>query len=315
MNKWQKLGLVAGVCTATLTTAHIINKIIFKTATSKGITNKRFYSTYPWKFGEISYSVTGEGKPLLLVHDLSAFSSSYEWDNVVDELSKKHTVYTIDLLGCGKSEKPNLTYTTYMYTQLLCDFINNVIKEKTDVIATNTSAPMVIASAFNYKDIFNKIILVSPESIKTAMLSPNNRSKITRVILETPIIGTLVYNICTTKANINNKLAANVFAKGEVANDYLEAYYENSHLGGASSKHLFTSEQCRFTTVAIARLLAAIDNCIYIISGELDNNHCVVDEYVNINNAIETYEIPNSKKLPQVEEPEEFVQQVEIFLA
>lgn len=315
MNKWQKLGLFAGVCTAVLTTAHLINKLIFSTATSKGITDKRINSCYPWKFGNISYSVQGSGKPVLLIHDLSSFSSSYEWDNVIDILAEKHTVYTIDLLGCGNSDKPNLTYTTYMYTQLVADFINNVITKKTDVIATSASAPIAVASAFNNKDIINNIILVSPESIKTAMLTPTKQSKITRIILETPIIGTLVYNICASKGSINNTMANHIFAKGEVPSDFLDAYYESSHLQGAASKHLYTSKECHYTTVAIARLLASVDNSIYIIGGELDNNANVIEEYTDLNPAIETYFIPNAKKLPQVEEPEEFAKQVDIFLA
>ena len=314
MNKWQKLGVTVGIVSTILTTTHIINRLIFRTATAKNITNKRSCSIYPWKFGDISYSVSGSGKPLLLVHDLNAYSSSYEWDNVIDDLSKNHKVYTLDLLGCGKSDKPNLTYTTYMYTQLISDFVTNVIGSKSDVIATNTSAPMIIAAAFNNNKIFNKIVLVSPESIKNAMLTPNNQSKITRIILETPIIGTLVYNICVCRPGINNYLQKNIFANNEVPNDYLNAYYENAHVKGAASKHLFTSDKCHFTTVTIGRLLSEIDNSIYIITGELDNNTYIIDEYVNINNAIETYAIPNSKKLPQVEEPEEFVKQVEIFL-
>ena len=60
-----------------------------------------------------------------LIHDLKPESSSYEWKRVVKALAKKHTVYTIDLLGCGYSDKPNITYTAYMYTQLLNDFIVN----------------------------------------------------------------------------------------------------------------------------------------------------------------------------------------------
>ena len=52
---------------------------------------------------------------------------------------KDHTVYTIDLLGFGRSEKPNLTYTNYLYVQLVTDFIQNIIGEKTDIIASNES--------------------------------------------------------------------------------------------------------------------------------------------------------------------------------
>ncbi|WP_027437913.1 alpha/beta fold hydrolase [Lachnospira multipara] len=315
MNKWQKIGLAASICGATLTTVHLINKFIFSTATAKGITNNRVYSTYPWKFGDINYCSYGEGSPILLIHDLNSYSSLYEWDNVIDELSKNHKVYAIDLLGCGKSDKPYLTYTTYMYTQLIADFINCVIREKTDVIVSGSSAPMVIASAFNNKDVINKIVLVSPISIKSALIGPNKQSKITRFILETPIIGTLVYNICQSKSSINKELKNDAFADGVVPCDFLDAYYENSHINGSSCKHLFTSKKCHYTTISLSRLLPAINNSIFIISGELDNNTRILEEYTTANNAIETFSIPNSKKLPQIEEPEEFVKQVEIFLA
>ena len=48
----------------------------------------------------------------------------------------EHTVYTIDLLGCACSEKPGVTYTNFVYVQVICDFIRNVIGEKTDVITS-----------------------------------------------------------------------------------------------------------------------------------------------------------------------------------
>ena len=91
---------------------------------------------YHWKYGNIYYTKSGKGKPVLLIHDLDSTSSSYEWEAVIKKLSEDHTVYAIDLLGCGRSEKPNMTYTNYLYVQLVNDFIHAVIGEKTDVIAT-----------------------------------------------------------------------------------------------------------------------------------------------------------------------------------
>ena len=68
-----------------------------------------------------------------------SLQSSMEWDKVIDTLSREHTVYTIDLLGCGKSDKPAITYTCYLYVQLLTDFIRDIIGEKTDIVATGAS--------------------------------------------------------------------------------------------------------------------------------------------------------------------------------
>ena len=144
MNKWKKLGLAAGMGTAAFTTAHIINQCIFQAAVSDKITENKSILKYKWRLGNVAYTVCGKGSPLLLIHDLKPESSSYEWKRVVKALAKKHTVYTIDLLGCGYSDKPNITYTAYMYTQLLNDFIVNVIARRVSVAATGQSAPLTI---------------------------------------------------------------------------------------------------------------------------------------------------------------------------
>ena len=57
--------------------------------------------------GNIYYTKCGSGKPLLLIHDLHFASSGYEWESIREQLSRSYTVYTLDLLGCGRSEKPN----------------------------------------------------------------------------------------------------------------------------------------------------------------------------------------------------------------
>lgn len=130
--------LSAGAATATA----FINKAIKISATSKNVLNDPKSLCYKWRLGNIHYTKSGNGKPLLLIHDLTPASSGYEWTPLVNKLSENYTVYTIDLLGCGRSEKPNLTYTNYLYVQLLSDFIKSEIGHRTDVIATGASAAL-----------------------------------------------------------------------------------------------------------------------------------------------------------------------------
>ena len=106
MNKWQKVGLAAGMGTAVIATTHIINKFIFKYATINNYTfENKSENSYGWKFGNIAYSAYGDknASPLLLIHDLNAYSSGYEWNNVIQHLSDTHYVYVLDMLGCGHS--------------------------------------------------------------------------------------------------------------------------------------------------------------------------------------------------------------------
>lgn len=316
MNKWKKIGLAVGMGAVTVSAIHLVNRFIFQTATAKKLTDieKRFH--YNWKFGNISYTVKGDGLPLLLIHDLQSTSSSYEWKNIVNNLSKKRRVYAIDLLGCGYSDKPNITYTTYMYTQLINDFVTNIIGKRTDVIAAGDAASLTIMAGFNNPDIFDKIVLVSPQSVKSAMAIPDRKSNIRRKLLNSPILGTMIYNICMSRKNIREHFNKNLFYNTLPLNcELVDAYYENAHLYGSSAKYLYTSCVCRYTTASISRGVGELDNCIYIISGEKSNNAAeIAEEYTSLNPAIEVAFIENAKHLPQLEQPKKFIETVKIFI-
>ena len=111
-------------------TIHFVNRFINMTADIKNILKAENGNFYDWKNGQIYYTKRGSGSPLLLIHDLNPVSSSYEWCKVIRKLEKKHTVYTMELLGYRRSAKPYLTYKNYLYVQLVMDFIQNVNKKK-----------------------------------------------------------------------------------------------------------------------------------------------------------------------------------------
>ena len=64
----------------------------------------------------------------------------------------------MDLLGCGRSEKPNLTYTNYLYVQLISDFIQSEIGHRTDVIATGSSSSLIVMACANRSELFDLLI-------------------------------------------------------------------------------------------------------------------------------------------------------------
>ena len=66
-------------------------------------------------------------RPLLLIHGIHAAAWSFEWRHNVDYLARDHTVYTIDLLGFGRSDRPAIRYTSRTYISLISDFVAQVI--------------------------------------------------------------------------------------------------------------------------------------------------------------------------------------------
>ena len=142
---WKRnLGIFAVFTGSMIGTMHVINRVITYIATAENYLDKDSYEYYNWRFGKIAYKKKGNGSPILLVHNLDVCSSSDEWKNIEKELAKTNTVYSIDLLGCGCSDHPALTYTNFLYVQLITDFIKHIIGKKTDIIVSGDSSSFVL---------------------------------------------------------------------------------------------------------------------------------------------------------------------------
>lgn len=245
------LTLAAGAATATA----VINKCIKVSATSKNLLAESKSLCYKWRFGNIHYTKTGTGKPILLVHDLTAFSSGYEWTQLVNYLKDQYTVYTIDLLGCGRSEKPDLTYTNFLYVQLLSDFIKSEIGHRTNIIATGASSALVIMACNQAPELFDQIMLINPDSLVTCSQIPNKHAKLYKFILDLPIVGTLLYHIASSKQAITEEFTRDYYCNPySVKSSYVDVYYEAAHLG-ESPKSLYASVKCNYTKCNIVNAL------------------------------------------------------------
>ena len=240
---WKKK-LTTGAVLASLTagTIYTINKVISFTSTLDNLLCKDDGQYFDWRFGKIFYRKQGQGKPILLIHDLTVNSSSHEWNKLVKSLKKRNTVYTIDLLGCGHSEKPNLTYTNFLYVQLLTDFIKTVIGEKTDVVATGTSSSFVLMACANDDSIIDRIMMINPTSLSTLATIPTKRTKFLRCLLLTPLIGTFLYNILMSKRLSDQNFFEENFQDPEAVDSELkDSYYEASHLDYSHGRYLLGS--------------------------------------------------------------------------
>ncbi len=282
-----------------------LNKFIETTSGMKKLLNEHTGYFFEWRYGNIFYTKQGEGTPLLLIHDLHPASSSVEWSRIIRKLSKDHTVYTIDLLGCGRSDKPNLTYTNYMYVQLITDFVKKIIGEKTDAIATGSSCSFTLMAANMDEIIFEKLFFISPASLESMQLNPDKKSNFGKKILEFPIIGTFVYNLQMTENKINEIFEKEYYRKKTLISSKLkDTYYESAHADHGNGRFLFGSIFGNYTNINIIPALKKIENPIFII-GSRDTEESIrrMDSYVKFDETIETAYISNCNILPQLENP------------
>lgn len=311
----RNLKKVIGITTTAVAGMYIINRIVDYTAGQKNLLNTEEGNIYHWKNGNIFYTVSGKGTPVVLIHELNPASSAKEWSKIVHRLEKKHTVYTIDLLGCGRSEKPGITYTNFLYVQLINNFIHDIIKEAANIVVTGISSSFVIMAQAMEPDNFKKIILVNPSDINIIREMPTKETKAAKTILEIPILGTFIYNLIMHHKRIRNYIESKYFFKKTFLSSKLEdTYFESAHKGNSAGKYLLASTKGNYINIDITNAVKKADNLYIISSRERNNAVAITEKYLHLNKNIEATYISNSRYLPQLETPDKFKDIVLMFL-
>ncbi len=298
-----KLGIFAGIV------MYFANKFVESSALLRKLLRIDSGYYYNWKHGSIYYTKQGHGDPLLLIHDLYPSSSSAEWNEVIEELSQSHTVYAIDLPGCGRSTKPHITYVNYFFTQLLSDFVTDVIQEPTAVTATGISASFATMAAHLYPDNFTKLTFINPQSPSQLATIPANTAKFTKSIMDCPILGTFLYYIFCSENEIEYNFTEEYFYNPFlVSSKIIHTYYESAHWNQGSGRFLLSSLHGNYINTNVNLAFSNLAQDTQLIFGkELANAENIAASYQKLNPVIKVSYISKAKMLPHLEAPEKFL--------
>lgn len=161
---------------------------------------------YAWKHGNVFYHKRGHGNPVILLHGFEPAQSGKDVVSLSKHLASNHTVYSVDLLGFGYSDKPWITYTNYLYVLQIQDFIREIVGDVTDIIACGGSGLCALQAYKDDPSMIGKIILVDPCYKEKFNLSGTISKKL-KSLIDFPVIGTFIYNIysLTGKAPFNKE--------------------------------------------------------------------------------------------------------------
>ena len=310
----KKLMKVLTVISAVLAVIAAINRIIFFLAELERKKKKSRGKIFEWKYGKISYTVKGHGKPILLVHGLDTGSSRAEWEASADILSQNYMVYSVDLLGFGESQKPNLTYSSYLYSRLIADFIGNVIKQPVFAAACRGGAPVLLAACkLLPAGKVKKIVLVSPSHYY--LNSYTNHRLLLKNLIKLPIIGTGIYNFINSKAVTAAMLKEYGYYNGDrVTADVVNRYYYPAHYGGANAKLPAAYSFGGFLSADAERLAGEINIPIRCVAGGNDKpGLSFIKKLLQNNNNITVSIFQNARALPHEENPGSFTRTCRAF--
>ncbi len=269
------------------------------------LSNKGYHS-YKWRDMDIAYIKKGHGMPLLLIHDLDIYSSSDEWEGVIEDLSNDYTVYALDLLGCGRSSHPRTKYTIYEYQKVIRDFIVEVIHKPTNIAASHNSAQIALALGRLHPEYIMQILLINPtlpaaEDDKLTKIVPWKKWLIGK-LLSLPIYGTAWFNYTHREEAINEDLEQRYY--NPVSKKAKTLSYYVSHKKFSAAKYLSQSIELGYLASNIDVSRETFDVPVNLLFAKgYDRAHKYSSFYEQKFTDADTYYVHHSMWYPQVEQP------------
>jgi pimeloyl-ACP methyl ester carboxylesterase len=269
---------------------------------------------YRWRGHDIAFTRRGSGPALLLVHSVHAAAWSYEWRANVDALARSHTVYTIDLLGFGRSDRPALRYSARLYIGLLGDFVRDVIDAPCVLVASSISAAYAIVLGARDPGLFPLLVLIEPTGLVRLHEPAGAGGDATRFALAAPVLGTAAFNGLVSRRSLRSYLERIYVDHDFVTDDLVDTYYATAHQPGA--KHAPAALLGGQLNIDIRRALRRLSQPTLLVWGEQATEAPLEDArgFVVLKPDIELAILDRAGDLPHDERAREFNEMVHAFV-
>jgi pimeloyl-ACP methyl ester carboxylesterase len=187
---------------------------------------------YHWRLGHIAYQTLGDpaSPALALLHAPALGASSYEMRKIAGTLAQRYHVYALDLPGFGLSDRPAIDYSARTYSDLLHDFLVEVVGQPATLLASGLSCNYAVTIATHHPKLCSRLVLIAPYALSGAARVPDTLSWLAAF----PPVAFILYPLLCGRQALRGFLAArhhlNIRA---VASSEIDQLYTATHQFGA----------------------------------------------------------------------------------
>jgi pimeloyl-ACP methyl ester carboxylesterase len=180
---------------------------------------------WTWRGWRVRYTTLGAGSPVVLVHGVHAAASSFEMRGIFEPLSRQHAAYAVDLLGFGKSERPNAPYSGQFYADLIADFLAEVVGRTALLVGSSLSAAYVVEVGRTQPGLIDRLALLSPTDATSLGVAGRAFGR----LLATPLVGSAAFNVLASRASIQSYLRRAYADLSLVDDPLVEQHWATAH--------------------------------------------------------------------------------------
>ena len=209
----------------------------------------------------VRYFEEGEGETVLFIHGIG--QAMYTFRKNVHALSQYCHVVTVDLLGHGLSDKPDIDYTIDDFSSMIYDFTQAMALENITLLGFSTGAVIALDVAQKHPELVKRLILLSPGGVTKTYPA-------TVKFLTVPVISDIIFTFFSTKT-VKKVLTQAYFDPTMVSRDLVRHYYKV--LSNRENLDSAMTALANWNDEEIAYRMSEIKAPSYIFWGEEDTWH------------------------------------------
>jgi pimeloyl-ACP methyl ester carboxylesterase len=207
---------------------------------------------------KVRYAESGDGeKHVLLIHGLGGSAES--WINNIDFFARHLHVFAPDLLGFGKSDKPEIRYTMKTFTNFIDKFLDSIGIKKTHVIGSSMGGQIAAEYAISHPARVEKLVLIAPAGIPPKEFRGTDELRRYVKVLDAKNLNDIRKALTPVDANSH-----------AITSAYVNSVYE--YISMPRARHAFLSSLQESTKASrLANRLKAIRAKTLVVWGKDDN--------------------------------------------
>jgi len=192
------------------------------------------------------FEATKATDAVILLHGFG--TSTYTWRHNLTWIGTSRRIYSIDLLGFGKSDKPEIIYSPQVWANLVNEFMIARHIKKVSLIGHSLGGLVACRVALKFPEKLDRLVLVAPMGLRPVSQTP------WRISL-TPVLGSLLTRFAFDKEQVEESLREDLyFDPTLVGKNDVEAYWKP-----------YSSAQARKVLAQVVR-----SSELWTLAGELD---------------------------------------------
>lgn len=187
-------------------------------------------------FGDFTtgYEVLGSGPPVVMVHGIGGGSSVFQYRlNAPAVAAAGHRVYALDLLGFGRSSRPEQRSTQDDLVAQVTSFLEDVVGESAVLVANGLSAAHAIRIAAERPDLVHGLALIAPTGYRSLNRPQDADRERTFRVFASPIVSELATSFLIDEGSQRFFLLDAYASRDSLTDEVLEVYDRNLKLEGA----------------------------------------------------------------------------------